>query len=222
MIIKTLLSKWPVWLILAVCLYTVVACEFPSWRIITLSASGESVEKINGIAKNLSYSYIAGVVFYVLSELIPFLHKQGFVLMRLKPYVENLVVAIDDLIYGLTGCKLRDDEIKNGEGVYSLITEHDYEAEGYNQLKDNQRLAIRSFVAQMDKGLDMLLSNDVYIGNDDFVTALSLSTHQAMMIMRAKAEAASSISITNRDLLTIASSLGEMKEKILALRLLKG
>ena len=142
--------------------------------------------------------------------------------MQLKPYVENLVVAIDDLIYGLTGCKLRDDEIKNGEGVYSLITEHDYEAEGYNQLKDNQRLAIRSFVAQMDKGLDMLLSNDVYIGNDDFVTALSLSTHQAMMIMRAKAEAASSISITNRDLLTIASSLGEMKEKILALRLLKG
>ena len=61
------------------------------------------------------------MVFYVLSELIPFLHKQGFVLMRLKPYVENLVVAIDDLIYGLTGCKLRDDEIKNGEGVYSLI-----------------------------------------------------------------------------------------------------
>lgn len=42
MIIKTLLSKWPVWLILAVCLYTVVACEFPSWRIILLSASGET------------------------------------------------------------------------------------------------------------------------------------------------------------------------------------
>ena len=175
----TIFSKWPIWLILAVCLYTVVACEFPCWRFITLPLGGETVEKLNGIVKNLSYSYIAGVVFYVLSELIPFLQKQSFVLMRLKPYVDNLVVAIDDLIYGLTGCKLRDDEIKNGEGVYSLITEHDYEAEGYYQLKDNQRLAIRSFVAQMDKGLDMLLSNDVYIGNDDFVTALSLSTHQA-------------------------------------------
>lgn len=219
--LKTLLSKWPIWLILAVCLYTVVACEFPCWRFITLPASEEAVEKLNGVAKNLSYSYIAGVVFYVLSELVPFLRKQGFVLMRLKTYAENLVAAMDELIYGLTGSKVSDEELKNGEGLLMLITGQEYETEGYFQLKENQMLAIRSFVAQMDKGLDMLLNNDIFIGNDDFVATLSLSTHPALSIMRAKAEAIGRVSITNNELLKIASSLGEMKESILGMKLLK-
>lgn len=53
------------------CLYAVIAIPFPYFRIVSLPLDKNYIEKAENIIQNLSYSFLAGTIFYFLSVYLP-------------------------------------------------------------------------------------------------------------------------------------------------------
>lgn len=88
----------PIWVLFIICIYSIVACEFESLRIRLPSLFNDVayVNKTNDIIKNLSFSYIAGVIFFFLSDTIPFLRRKRVVYKNVEKSMRLMVAAIDD------------------------------------------------------------------------------------------------------------------------------
>ena len=58
-----IINTLPIWILFITCIYCILACEFESLKI-PINQDLEYCEKLNNIVKNLSYSYISGVMFF--------------------------------------------------------------------------------------------------------------------------------------------------------------
>jgi len=185
------LIKYGIWLLLAVSVYMVLAAEFSVFCFIRLPFNESIVEKLNGIGKNISLSYIAGVVFYILSEYLPFKRKEIYVQGRCYQIVGSLMDNIMNFFDELCGQNILNAPLQ----LYFDATQKEYDENDVCKLSRNQLFAIRKFIAETDNALNILLLQDEYLGEDDFRKLLTLKSESFLDNLRKVSQASDSLTI---------------------------
>ena len=78
-------------LITIICIYTIFSVGLDLIEKIGIS---DNYEKINNVALNLSYSYIAGLIFYFFISYLPYIQKKK----KLNPAINSKIEYLNDLI----------------------------------------------------------------------------------------------------------------------------
>lgn len=153
-----------VWALFIVCIYSVVACEFESLRIKWLSIDKEVafVNKVNGIIENLSFSYIAGVIFFFLSDTIPYIRRKTIAYKNAERSLRLILKSIDEFSLSI------NNEIWN-EGTDAISIYEDYFGEELSD--ENQSILIKKpllfdtlkLVRYVNSGISFLLSQELYL-----------------------------------------------------------
>ena len=153
-----------IWILFTICIYCVVACEFESLRMnfFSIRADIVVVNKINDIIKNLSFSYIAGVIFFSLSDTIPFLRRKKLANKSIKKTLFQMQNAIDVFSLSINNMKWNDDT--NTKQVFEDFSGCEY-ADNAPQMRltsDKLRL-IDNLSKSIDFGIDFIISQELYI-----------------------------------------------------------
>lgn len=172
--------KYGIWILLVLSIYMVLAAEFHDLCFIRLPFSDVTVYKLNSIGKNISLSYIAGVIFYVFSERIPFVRKKSYLKTRLKIQVERLNTALSSFLESMCG----NSTITDAKTAFWETTRKEYDGKGYCDINRSQLLSIRTLLAVYDDALDDLISSDVYLDEKDFETVVDIKTDNTLSVMR--------------------------------------
>lgn len=207
---KIVYNQWPIWVLLLISLYTAFACEFRCLRFITMPFSALQVEKLNDLAKSISLSYVAGMVFYVLSELVPQVRKRYYAEEKLRAMNSNLTDAINSFLTNLCG---RCDESNERELVF-LATGDDYEKETDILIRKNQLLAFRKLSATTDQLLDAMQACDVYLEMDDYKALLALKTDNDLQLLRDLAQCSEEQHLKSDDMLKCFKAVVEMRTRL--------
>lgn len=195
--------KYGIWVVLVIAIYAVFAAEFKSLQLISLPLDGTHAEKLNDIAKNFSLSYIAGVVFYVFSEFIPFLRKRRYVRTKAVVLVERLRSAIVSFLDEFSGCH----EMGDIKQLYYDAFEKEYDNNDVCKLTPDKNLAVKKLLAVMDDVINVFLQQDVYIGEDDHKAILKIKTEQFYEILLGFAQAGSPNTISSNKAQTLIGGL---------------
>lgn len=78
----------------AVCIFSIVAIltiQLTEWRPFGFA---EKAEEINAIILNLSYSYLAAVIFYIIMDCLPKLHRKRIMRRKITIYLSRMKNAI--------------------------------------------------------------------------------------------------------------------------------
>ena len=154
----------PIWILFIICIYCVFACEFESLRSDVFSFNEEKavVNKINEIIKNLSFSYIAGVIFFSLSDTIPFLRRKKIAYRNVNKSLFQMINAIDDFSMSINSCKW--DEKTNTENVFEDFSGGEY-TENAPQLRlTSDKIALIGTLTHKIKiGVNYVISQELYI-----------------------------------------------------------
>lgn len=140
------------------------ACEFESLRINMFSVNKdiELVNKTNKIIENLSFSYIAGVIFFSLSDTIPFLRRKKIAYKNVKKSLSQMIDAIDDFSISINGCKW--DEKTNTEIVFEDFSGGEYTKNAPQlRLTFDKTALINTLTKKINIGVDFVLSHELYI-----------------------------------------------------------
>ncbi len=210
---KQLKYTWPIWLVLILCLYIVLACECEFFRFIKLPYSEYIIERINDVAKNLSLSYIAGMIFYLLSEMVPYLRKQRFVLKKLNAEIQNVQQIFRDFFLYFCGHDVSSSPPEKDELFYST-TGQEYEQEGTYLISADKMLELRKLLAAIDDAIEFLLANDIYIGENNFKIVLNIKTNKCLSVLRGIVQAQSDSLIENKQLYEILEGIISIQQEI--------
>lgn len=200
------LIKYGIWLLLAASIYMVLASEFNMFCFVSLPYSESTVEKLNGIGKNISLSYIAGVIFYVLSEYLPFERKKKFVQDRSCQMVRSLMDDILKFFDELCG----QNDLNAPFQLYYDATQKEYNENDVCKLSRSQLLAIRKLIAETDNALNILLLQGEYLDEDDFNKLLKLKSESFLDSLRKVSQASDSLTIESGVLYAIISGVISM------------
>ena len=88
---------YAIWIIFFISCYCIVACNFNYLKINAMFFQDDIDfwNKINDILKNLSYSYIAGTIFFFLSETIPYIEKQKSIIKNIERTINSILSTIN-------------------------------------------------------------------------------------------------------------------------------
>ncbi len=204
---------WPIWLGVICCLYIVFACEFETLRFIKLPYDENVVAKLNDIVKNMSLSYIAGMVFYLLSEMIPYLRKRRFVLKKLNAEIQHVRQIFIDFYLYFCGQNVASSIPTIDELFYST-TGREYEREGAYSMPADKMLALRKLLSAIDNAIELLLANDIYIGEDNFKIVLNIKTKECLTTLRGIVQAQSDSLIDNEQLYDLLENITIIEQEI--------
>lgn len=100
-----------IWCLLLLSIYSIFACEFESLRMPIFSINSDiiTIDKLNKIIENISFSYIAGVVFFFLADTIPFLRRKKIVCRNVEKALSSIISLIDDFSQFINGKKWEND-----------------------------------------------------------------------------------------------------------------
>ena len=155
-----------IWGLFIVCLYCIIACEFESLRIDIFSINEDVtvVNKINDIIKNLSFSYVAGVVFFFLSDTIPFHRRQKVVIKNVNRSLNLVFNAIDDFSQSINS-KTWNETI-DPRLIYEDIFGGEYPEQGYSlKLPLNIIADMLKLANIMNPCIDFIISQELYINS---------------------------------------------------------
>lgn len=159
-----IINTLPIWILFITCIYCILACEFESLKI-PINQDLEYCEKLNNIVKNLSYSYIAGVIFFLLSDSIPFLRKGNIAYKNINKAMHLIITAIDNFSKSING-KTWENTTSTIE-IYEEISGGEYAANtGYNIPIDlpEYRIAIfKDLYLALNLNIDFIISQEQYI-----------------------------------------------------------
>lgn len=172
--------KYGIWILLMLSIYMVFAAEFKRLCFVKLPLSEITISKLNDIGKSIALSYIAGVIFYVFSERIPFFRKKRYLKTRLKIQVERLKTALTSFLESMCG----NATITDAKVAFLETTRMEYEGKGYCDINKSQLLSIRTLLAVYDDALDDLISNDVFLDEMDFKTIIDIKTDNTLAELR--------------------------------------
>lgn len=178
------LIKYGIWILLVISIYIVLTAEFQILCIIKLPLSEDTIQKLNSIGKNISLSYIAGVIFYILSELLPFFRKRKFLKIKLKLQLDNLRSSISSFFECICGDRNPNDAKK----VFFEVCKSEYEGEGVCNINKSHLFCIRRLLADIDDTLEILINSDVYLEEGDFNKVITIKTSQTLMALREVAQ----------------------------------
>ena len=195
----------------------VLAAEFHKLCFIRLPFSDGTVYKLNSIGKNISLSYIAGVIFYVFSERIPFIRKKSYLKTRLKIQVERLNTALSSFLESMCG----NPTITDAKAVFLETTRKEYDGKGYCDINRSQLLSIRTLLAVYDDALDDLISSDVYLDEKDFKAVVDIKTDNTLAVMRKLSQMQDQSQIEQTMMFEVLSGAVAMFNKIDKIELVK-
>jgi len=213
MMFRQLKYTWTIWLGLVFSLYAVFACEFESIRFIKLPYSEDVIVRLNDIAKNLSLSYIAGMAFYLLSEMIPYLRKRRFVLKKLNAEIQHVRQIFIDFYSYFCGQNVASS-IPTIDELFYYTTGREYDQEGVYSIPADKMLGLRKLLSAIDDALELLLTNDIYIGEDNFKIALTIKTRECLTILRGIIQAQSDSLIENKQLYNLLEGITYIQQEI--------
>ena len=155
-----------IWVLFIVCIYCILACEFESLRMAIFSINEDIivVEKINNIIKNLSFSYVAGVIFFFLSDTIPFQRRQKFVNKNVNRSLNLIYNAIDDFSKSINNKKW--NETIDPKSIYEDIFGGEYPEQEYKQkLPLNIISDMLKFANTINPYIDFIISQELYVNS---------------------------------------------------------
>ena len=205
---------WTIWAGLIICLYIVFACEFEYLRFIKLPYSESLIIRLNDIAKNFSLSYIAGVIFYLLSEMIPYIRKRRFVLEKLNIEIDNIEQVINNFYRYFCGCADNQNITDKIEDIFYSTTEQEYEDGGTYSIPTAKMLELRKLLTAVDDAVELFLANDVYIGENNFKIALNIKTKECMSILRGLVQAQTVSEIEYNQLFELLKGITSIRQEI--------
>ena len=195
--------KYGIWMILVIAIYAVFAAEFKSLRLISLPLDDTKVEKLNDIAKNFSLSYIAGVVFYVFSEYIPFLRKRRYIRTKAVILVERMRTAIVSFLDEFCGCH----EMNDVKQLYYDAFETEYANNTVCKLTPDKILAVKKLCSIMDDVINVLLQQDEYMSEYGHKVILQIKTEEFYEILLELVQSANQKTISSYKALTLIGGL---------------
>lgn len=202
-----MIAKWVfrngVWILLVASFYMVIAAEFKELCFIKLPVSEESLDKLNGIGKNISLSYIAGVIFYVLSEKVPFIKKRKYLRMKLNVQIERMKEALGTFLESICG----DGKCRDARPMFYEAFKKEYEGKGFCEINKSHLLGIRKLLAELDDSLNILISSDVYLGEKDYQIVIEIKTDSSFSIMRQIAQIKEETQIEQKTLFDLLSGV---------------
>lgn len=210
-------SQWPVWLLLLVSLYIAFACEFHCLRLISLPLPANQIEKLNDLAKSVSLSYVAGMIFYVLSDLLPYLRKSAYVQENLRSMNRNLSKAIDNFFTSLCG---RCDEFNDKELFY-LATGESFERDVACILHKSKLLAFRKLSVSINEQMASMQACDIYLEMDDYKTLLQLRAKSYMVLLNEIAQSSEERHLKSQDMIEVLKGVVEIKNKLSGMHMMK-
>lgn len=202
MIIKWILRKG-VLILLVMSFYMVLAAEFKELCFIELPICEETIEKLNGIGKNISLSYIAGVIFYVLTETIPFVNKRKYLRLKLKVQIERMKDALGNFLESICG----DGKCREVKKIFYEASKREYEGNGLCDINKSHLLSIRKLLVELDDALDVLICSDVYLDEKDYQTVIEIKTAPSLSIMRQIAQIKEETQIEQKTLYDLLSGV---------------
>lgn len=207
----------PIWILLIICIYCVLACEFESLRIELFSINKDIsfVEKINNIIKNLSYSYIAGVIFFSLSDTIPFLRRMRIANRGVKKLLCQIVNAIDDFSLSINQNKW--DEKTNPKQVFEDFTGGEYiENAPPTKLTSDKIALIDKLVNTINVGTDFIISKELYISTDLIDDVDSIKSNEYFLFISSIPDnAKNELYVTADKIVAIFDNIIEIKRTML-------
>ena len=206
-----------IWILLLFCIYAILACEFESLRISSLSINKDLmfVNKINSIIKNLSYSYIAGVIFFFLSDTIPFFRRKKVVYRNVKRILCTMIDAIDDFSMSIncnkwderTDTKLVFEEFSGGEYTDNMPQ---------IRLTSDKLVVLKKLSKNLNVGIDYLLSQELYLDVALFNEIEKLKMNETFLFISTMCEDTNeNLYITAEKLLVIFDYIIEIKKSLL-------
>lgn len=200
-----------VWIILAATIYIVLACQFPTCRFITMPYSEATVELWNDVLKNLSYSYIAAVIFFVFSDTIPFLRKQYYVTQSLV--VIKKQTAESAIRFFRCFCSSCEDDFQS-DTLYYNTTGYEYDELGTCELQRNKLYELKLVYTTIAFYTDQIITHGEYAGKANFDFAVKVKSNVVFSLMAGYIQAAENVSITNKDLMDIIKFTLSIKNEL--------
>jgi len=167
-----------IWILLVICIYAVFAYYFDSLKIDS-HFQDKTIKMINEIALGLSYSYIAGMIFYYFSVFRPNTKKARAVLVNV---VEDLRFFKDDFSE-LSNQLFGDDWLtkKNSDIlVFREIAKSDYDS--YSDqipvaISNEYSSIFKNFIRKFDFYLNSTMVYEQYLSSDEYerLTEIRLS-----------------------------------------------
>ena len=202
-----LIAKWiirnGVWILFVASFYMVLSAEFNGLCFVKLPFGNETIDKLNGIGKNISLSYIAGVIFYVLSEKVPFIRKRKYRRMKMNAQIERMKEALDTFLESISG----DSKCRDEKKIFYEASKKEYEGTGFCEINKSHLLSIRKLLAELDDALDILISSDVYLGERDYQTVIEIKTDPSLSIIRQIAQIKDETQIEQKTLYDLLSGV---------------
>lgn len=167
-----------IWILLLICFYAIFAYYFDTLKM-SSPFKAETEKIINEIALGLSYSYIAGMIFYYFSVFRPNTKKARAVLANA---VEDLRLFKDDFSE-MSRLLIGDDWLTNKEAhkyVFKEIAKKDYEEfslEILIPISNECATIFKDFISRSDSYLKSIMSYEQYLFSDEYekLTKIRLS-----------------------------------------------
>lgn len=217
--ILRLIAKWVIrhgiWILLFASFYMVLAAEFKWLCFIKLPVCEETIDKLNGIGKNISLSYIAGVFFYVLSEMVPFVSRRKYLRIKLNMQVEGMKESLGTFLESICG----DSKCRDVKKIFYEVSKKEYGGMGFCDINKSHLLSIRKLLAKLDDALNILISSDVYLGENNFQTVIEIKTDSSLSIIREIAQIKDETQIEQKKLYDLLSGVITIIGKVNQLKL---
>ena len=203
-------KTWKVWLILAICVYSIIACDFEEARLdlFAINATQDTIGKLNGIIKNLSYSYIAGCVFFFLSDSLPFLRRLKIANRSMTSAINQCKKSLYELECCLSGvCWASMDD----SSIFESITEAecDDDAQIVN-IKKHKYMAIRTFLSELDRTCNFILSQELYLNETQFRIASQILADSRLDVFRSEPDDA--VMMSKKVIMDFINAIKEVKK----------
>lgn len=156
-----------IWGLFIVCIYCILACEFESLRMNIFSINEEVivVKKINDIIKNLSFSYVAGVIFFFLSDTIPFQRRKKVVSKNVNRSLYLISNAINDFSQSINN-KTWNETI-DPKSIYEDIFGGEYPGQEHKQILPLNVIAdICKLANIINPYIDFIISQELYVNSE--------------------------------------------------------
>lgn len=166
-----------IWLLFLFCLYIVIAYHFDSWKIPFSFISEKATQNFNEIFLWLSYSYVAGMIFYILSIFYPKTKKTRAVLSNVTEDLRLLKDEYYDFSLSIFGQNCLNDNLIEKD-LFKEITGKDFDSLGYFPISINKNNCkfIEDFIDKSDKILSIIMNNVEYLTYEEYLQLAKIRT----------------------------------------------
>jgi hypothetical protein len=157
-------KEYPLWIVLFLCLYIISTYFFDCIKC-TIAISPETATKINEFALALSYSYVAGIIVYLLTTFIPTTRKARVTLMNVMTDLNMLKDNFHELL-SLIGYDCSKEKEDAETDAFNVITGKDSDSTDNSTpipIKADCVKGLKEYVKKFDDSITAILQFEQYL-----------------------------------------------------------